>query len=109
MYIYNVTVNIDDDIREEWLSWMISTHIPDVMNTGLFTANKLCKVMVDEESGTTYSIQYTVKDLESFQLYQEMYAPTLQAEHTNRYKGKFVAFRTMLEIVSTYETPKKEE
>lgn len=98
MYIYNVTVNIDDSVHEDWLNWMKKTHIPDVLNTGLFQSCRFCRVMVDEESGTTYSIQYLVKDLEALALYQEMYAPALQKEHMDRYSGKFVAFRTILEM-----------
>ena len=99
MYIYNVTVNIDDSVLEEWLKWMKEVHIPDVMNTGLFESNKLCRVMVDEESGSTYSVQYVVKDMETMQLYQEMYAANLQKEHNDKFKDKYVAFRTMLEIL----------
>jgi hypothetical protein len=98
MYIYNVTVNIDESAHEAWKKWMMETHIPDVLNTGLFLSNRFCKVLIDEESGTTYSIQYLVKDLETYQLYQEMYAPALQKEHTDKFAGKFVAFRTMLKV-----------
>lgn len=98
MYIYNVTVNIDDSVHDEWKKWMVDEHIPDVLSTGLFLQNLFCRVMVDEESGRTYSIQYLVKDLETFKLYEEMYAPALQKEHSNRFEGKFVAFRTMLNI-----------
>lgn len=103
MYIYNVTVNIDDAVREAWLDWMQKTHIPDVLNTGLFKSCRFCRVMVDEESGTTWSIQYFVKDLETFKLYQEMYAPALQNEHQEKFAGKFVAFRTMLELVKEFK------
>ena len=103
MYIYSVTVNIDDSVREEWIKWMKKVHIQDVMNSGLFISNKFCKVLVDEESGSTYSIQYIVKDLQTMQLYHEMYAPQLQNEHIKKYKNKFVAFRTMLEILDESE------
>ena len=103
MYIYNVTLNIDDSVKDEWLDWMKSVHIPDVMNTGLFLSNKICRVMVDEESGTTFSVQYKVKDLQTLQLYQEMYAPQLQKEHSEKYRNKFVAFRTVLEILDERE------
>jgi hypothetical protein len=102
MYIYNVTVNIEDAAREKWLDWMQKMHIPDVLNTGLFLSCRFCRVMVDEEAGTTWSIQYLVKDLEAFKLYQEMYAPGLQKEHQEKFAGKFVAFRTMLELVKEF-------
>lgn len=99
MYIYNVTVNIDDDVHDEWLKWMLETHIPEVLETGMFLSNRFCRVMVDEETGTTYSIQYLVNDLESLQLYQQLYAPKLQEEHARKFANKYVAFRTVLEVL----------
>ena len=99
MYIYNVTVNIDDSVKDQWIIWMKEVHIQDVMATGMFIGYRFSKVMVEEESGTTYSIQYTVKDLEALQIYQELYAPKLQKEHAKKFEGKFVAFRTILEIL----------
>ena len=86
---------------------MENVHIPDVLNTGLFVSCRFSKVLVDEESGTTYSVQYTIKDLETYQLYQEMYAPTLQKEHKDKFEGKFVAFRTMLKVEKDF-LPEKE-
>ncbi len=99
MIVYNVTVNVDDDIHDEWLDWMKNIHIPEVMKAGGFIANRIAKVMVEEEAGTTYSIQYTAKNMHDLEEYQKNHAPALQAEHTNRYKGKFVAFRTLLKVV----------
>ena len=34
-----------------------------------------------------------------FLQYQDIYAPALRGEHNNRYKDKFVAFRTLLETI----------
>lgn len=100
MYLYNVTVNIEDDVHDNWLHWMKTTHIPDVMSTGCFVANRMLKVLTEiENNGTTYSIQYYFNRMEEYQRYQDKFAPDLQLAHTERYKDKFVAFRTLLEIV----------
>lgn len=99
MIIYNVTVNIENDVREEWLQWMKAKHVPDVMATGYFLENKICKVLVDEEQGTTYSIQYTCASMDDLKEYQAKHAPRLQKEVADKYANKFVAFRTLLEIV----------
>jgi hypothetical protein len=99
MIIYNVTINIEDDIKNEWIEWMKEVHIPDVMATNLFTEFRFCRVMVNEESGSTYSIQYSCKDMITFENYRDNYAPALQQEHLNKFGGKFVAFRTLLEQV----------
>ncbi|UTW63696.1 DUF4286 family protein [bacterium SCSIO 12741] len=99
MIIYNVTVKVENEVHAEWLSWMKETHIPDVMATGLFVDSKMMKVLVDDTDGMTYSVQYRVETWELLKEYQENHAPRLQKEHSDKYEGKFVAFRTLLEEV----------
>ena len=99
MIIYNVTVNIEDDVHQEWLQWMKEVHIPDVMDTGLFIENKICRVLVEEETGTTYSVQYSCNGLEEYNKYKEEFASILQEAHSKKFANKFVAFRTLLEVV----------
>ncbi|MDZ7848541.1 MAG: DUF4286 family protein [Owenweeksia sp.] len=103
MYIYNVTINIEEDVHQEWLDWMKKTHIPDVMATGLFLSNRILQVMADDPEGPTYSIQYEVKDMDTLRLYQEVYAPKLQGEHTEKFKDKFAGFRTILRVEHEHE------
>lgn len=98
--IYNVTVKVDEQICDEWLSWMKSKHIPDVMRTGKFESfrfNRLINRM--EEDGVSFTIQYVCQDMKTFHAYQVQDAPKLQKEHTDRYNGRFVAFRTMMELL----------
>ena len=102
MILYNVTLNVDDDIHEEWLKWMTDIHIPNVLETGLFIGNRMFKMLSKhiDEKGTTYSVQYYLADMDDFSEYQTYHAPLLQQEHTQRYGGKVVAFRTLLEEVA---------
>ena len=90
-----------DEIHDDWKRWMKEVHMPDVMNTGMFSDYKMCRVLTTQpdEEGHTYAIQYTCVDMATLEQYQEKHAPALQKEHTERYEGKFVAFRTLLEIV----------
>src|SRR5574343_1816471 len=99
MYIYNVTVNVDADIHDEWFLYMKETHIPDVMNTGCFTKNQMVKVLNVNDEGFTYSIQYYFNTMEDITRYQKEHAPRLQLEVKEKYADKFAAFRTLLEIV----------
>lgn len=100
MYIYNVTINIDETIHNEWLEWMKSKHIPDMLATGKFSKALMTRVLVEEEmGGMTYSVQYTTKTKAILQQYYAEDANRLRAD-SKRFEGKFVAFRTELEIVS---------
>ena len=103
MIIYNVTINIEESISKEWMSWMQKIHIPEVMNTGIFVSAKMTRVMVKEQmGGITYSIQYSCKSQSKLDEYQVKFAPKLQQKHTQKFEGKFVAFRTLLEVISDF-------
>ncbi|HRE40425.1 MAG TPA: DUF4286 family protein [Ignavibacteria bacterium] len=100
MIIYNVTLNIDKSIIDEWLEYMIYTHIPDVMKTGMFTDHKLLKLLHPEpDEGVTYAIQYFCKTQQELEEYQKNFAPALQNEHIEKFGEKVFAFRTVLETV----------
>lgn len=103
MYIYNVTINIEESAHNQWLQWMKETHIPDMLATGKFSKAKMCKVLVEEEmGGLTYSVQYTTADKDTLDRYYKEDADRLRQDITKRFAGKFVAFRTELEIVSEH-------
>ena len=101
MIIYNVTINIDDSVRDEWLKWMKEVHIPDVMRTGLFLENRMLKILTDETEtgGTNYSVQYTCRNMDDFNTYEKTFAPALRKAHAEKYSDRFVSFRTLLELV----------
>lgn len=99
MIIYNVTVNIDDSVHDEWLHYMKTKHIQDVVNTGCFSSGSIFKILVEEQSGTSYSIQYRCPNKAAIERYMRDFAPALQKEVKDKYGDKFVAFRTLLEEV----------
>lgn len=101
MILYSVTVNIDKEVEEEWLQWMQSRHIPEVMETGYFRHFHLYRLLSDDQSGgTNYSIQYFADKLEDVENYLEHDAPRLMAKHNHRYQDRHAAFRTVLQRIT---------
>lgn len=102
MIIYNVTVNIDESIHEEWLNW-IKEHIPLVLATGNFTEAKLTRVLVEEDlGGVTYSIQYRAKSRNHLEDYYTNHADALRQDGLKKFADKMLAFRTELQIIDEY-------
>jgi hypothetical protein len=95
--IYSVTIKIDKPLADEWITWMRSEHIPDVMATGCFLEHRVLRLMLDEDDGSTFSIQYKANSMDEISKYQDKFAAELQQKHIARFKDKFVAFRTLLE------------
>lgn len=100
MIIYNVTIKVDREIHDEWVHWMKTVHIPDVMNTGYFNDHRMMRILAEDESdGISYAIQYHARNMSDYFEYQEKEAPRLQKETNDRYKDRFVAFRTIMRVV----------
>lgn len=103
MIIYNVTVNVDQSIHEQWLVWMRQKHIDEVLETGLFKSARMVKVLVEEEmGGTTYSVQYFTDSREKLEEYYEKHAPRLRQDGLSLFGNKMLAFRTELEVMSEH-------
>jgi hypothetical protein len=103
MILYNVTVSIDPAIAEDWVNWMRTNHIPDVMATGCFVESRISRVHGEEEGGETYAITYLSPSQEKMDQYQQRHAPLLQKDHSERYAGKFAAFRTILSVIEEFK------
>lgn len=102
MHIYNVTINIDESVHDQWMRWMQEEHIPEMLATGKFISAKMCRVLVEEEmGGITYAVQYTTESKEMLERYYSEDAGRLRSK-SQPFEGKFVAFRTELQIISEH-------
>lgn len=101
MIIYNVTCNVEKSIVEEWLHWMKSIHIPEVIETGCFLDYKILRLLGQEhdDEGINYAIQYTVSDIETLQRYRTEFGPILMEKTLQKYGDKVLAYRSVLEVL----------
>jgi hypothetical protein len=103
MIIYNVTINIDESVHDQWMNWLKTRHIEEVLATGCFYKAKIIKVLVEEEmGGTTYSIQYFAENKAKLEEYYTYYAPKLREEGARLFGDKMLAFRTELEVIEEF-------
>ena len=104
MLIYNVTVTIDADIAQEWVTWMTESHIPDVMVTGMFLSYRMGRLLSHEHTDSEiFTMQYLAADMDHLQRYLEEFAPALQKDLKIKFDGKYAVFRTVMEIVDHNE------
>lgn len=101
--LYNVTVSIDPRASKEWLEWMRRVHIPQVMASGCFLESRLSRVNGEEEGGVTYAITYVSYSQEHLDKYAKEFAPALQKDHSEKFNGKFAAFRTTLNVIEHFK------
>jgi len=100
MIIYNVTIKVDESIAQHWLQWLLNEHIPDVMHTSCFVDYKVVRLLeVDDDDGPTYAIQYYAKSKSDYNRFIEMYAATLGQLSFEKWGERFIAFKSVMEVV----------
>jgi len=101
MLIYNITIQVNWTIHNDWLPWMQEVHIPEVMSTGMFTHFRILRLLeVDESEGPTYAFQYFAANREKYDYYIENFAPLFREKTIARWSDQFNAFRTLMEVVN---------
>lgn len=99
MYIYNVTINVEEGIHDQWLQWMKMEYIPAMLATGKFMKALMTRVVIEEEmGGFTYSVQYTTDSKKTLEDYYAENADDIYSLG-NQFAGKFVSFKTELEVI----------
>ena len=100
MFIYNITLKIDWSIENDWLQWMKEEHMPEVLATGCFEKSQLLRLIeVDETDGPTFAAQYTAANREAYDRFISNHAPDLRQKSFDKWGNRFVAFRSVMEVV----------
>lgn len=101
MIIYNVTVKVDVDIADNWATWMKEEHIPDLLQTGKIQDARLCRLIDDQpgEDAVTYVAQYSCATMNDYNAYIDEYATEMRERAFKAWGNKFVAFRTVMEVL----------
>jgi hypothetical protein len=100
MILYNITINVSPEIEQDFITWMKETHIPEIMQTGIFYEFKFLRLLHDSDDGSVnYATQYFTHTIDQMMDYERNHAPALRAKTQARYQDKAIAFRTLLETV----------
>ena len=101
MISYNVTIKVEQEAASNWVKWMTEEHMPELRNTGLFFGYRLCRMLdQDEQDGITFSAQYYCNQMEDYNSYIELYADKMRAKAFEKFGGRFVAFRSVMEVIA---------
>lgn len=100
MFVYNITMKVDNAIAEEWLQWQTGEHIPEIMSTALFVDHKFFRLLEhDDSDGPTYVVQYFAETKENYDRYIKEFAPALRKKAIDKWGDRFISFRTLLKVM----------
>ena len=99
MFIYNITVLIEESVEQEWLSWIKLNYIQTVMETGFFQSCQLLQVTDSPNEGLTYCLQFRTNEISSLQSYQSLYATQIESEHQLAFPNQLVTFSSNMKLI----------
>lgn len=101
MFIYNVTIKLDESIHKPWLAWMKDEHIPEMIATGCFVKGTVLRLMeIDDSEGPTYAIQFIAESKANYNRYIEKFADEMRQRSFDRWGNRFIAFRSVMQVVN---------
>jgi len=100
MFIFNTTYLVSDEVHETWLDWVRNQHIPFMIDSTYFSHPQVARVITsDKQDGTSFSVQFHVKDLQTLKLWKKEYSSLFQENCTNQFGTEVIFFTTVLELV----------
>ena len=100
MFIYNITIKVNNSILKQWMKWQMEEHVPQIMDTHLFSGYKIYRLLEQDDVGEiTYIFQYHTDDIKNYQKYIDEHAPLLREKAISKWGDGFVAFRSLLQSV----------
>jgi hypothetical protein len=100
MIVCNITTKVHASIDAAWLHWQQQEHIPEIMDTGFFTAFKLFRLLEQDDSdGNTYTVQYLANKAEHYDSYMVKHAALLRQKAFEKWGDKTISFRSVLEVI----------
>jgi hypothetical protein len=100
MYVYNITIKVDNKIEDEWLLWQKEITIPEMLSTGFFYDYRFFELLgQDVTDGKTFVAQYFALSGEDCEMFTDQYAEHLREKAFKKWGDHFISFRTILKSV----------
>ena len=96
MLTYQVKIRVQKSVEPEWLHWMKTEHVPDVIATGLVRSFQLLKPKSSEQ---VYVFHYHFGSPQDLERYQRDFAPALKDHPHQKFPNQFEAEREVFQWI----------
>lgn len=100
MLLYNITYAVPHSLRNNWLEWMKTVHIPEILTTSCFQRHQLLQLLeVDETEFRTFALQLFAENEEDYRKYLQEFAPHLRQQANSMWGENILGFRTLMSVL----------
>ncbi|NDV77641.1 DUF4286 family protein [Dysgonomonas sp. 511] len=100
MIIFNTTFHVEDDVCEQYLTFMKDIYIAEALTSGFLHEPRFARIHAQhEEGGISYSLQFKVKNVDTLNHWYATHGQALQDKLTGQFGNKALGFVTLLEEI----------
>lgn len=100
MLIFNTTFHVDDNVKEAFIDFMKLIYIPQSTNSGFLHEARFAKIRPQhEQNGSSYALQFKVKNSETLNYWLSEGGLLLQQQMTAKFGNRASGFITILEEI----------
>lgn len=100
MYLFNITIIVEDAIAENFLQWLNEVQLPAIMETSNFVSNRLLQVVDSPNEGATYSLQLIAETIDDYQKFKDMHEQALIGAMYSKFTNQLVTFSTLMKFIA---------
>ncbi len=99
MYIYNITFHVASEIEDKWLKFLKEQFIPQMLSSGILYSALTSKVITNDNTGNSYSVQFKTTDKNTLNKFlEEEFEPIIE-QINRKFAPKMVFFATELDVL----------
>ena len=100
MQVCNISFQLNPRIQPEWLHWMKTNFIIELMGTGCFIDHKLYQLEVPEDQNPTFTLQLYAVNKALLSKYHTEFANGIILQLINKWGEQCLYFSTNMQIVN---------
>lgn len=98
MIIFNTTYHVEDEVHSDYLTFIRDSFIPKALESGFLMEARLARIVPQyNEPGTSYSLQFRVKNSDTLQFWLNESGDLLNKALVDKFGNKVLSFVTLLE------------
>lgn len=100
MFIFNTTYLVSDKVHGAWLKWIREQHIPFMLGSSYLAQPQVARIITsDKQDGTSFSVQFHVKDMQTLKLWNKEYKVLFQENCSRQFGEEVIFFTTVMEVI----------
>lgn len=99
MIIYSVRLLAYANIEVELIDWLQNEHIPEMLETDLFSSGQLHRVIDHSSENRTLVVHYICESIKDYEKYIANHSAVMRQKGIDKFGGKISAIRELLEVI----------